>query len=57
LSVHPEEWRKQWFSMIPAGRLCDPYELKGVRTTVLSMVAEANSDRHMYSWRVMRRHT
>lgn len=30
LSVHPEEWRKQWFSMIPAGRLCDPYELKGV---------------------------
>ena len=31
LSVHPEEWRKQWFSMIPASRLCDPYELKGVR--------------------------
>lgn len=30
LSVHPEEWRKQWFSMIPAQRLCDPYELKGV---------------------------
>ncbi|KAJ9658432.1 hypothetical protein H2198_003716 [Neophaeococcomyces mojaviensis] len=29
LSVHPEEWRKQWFSMIPAQRLCDPYELKG----------------------------
>lgn len=30
LSVHPEEWRKQWFEMIPARRLCDPYELKGV---------------------------
>jgi sorbose reductase len=30
LSVHPEEWRKKWFSMIPANRLCDPYELKGV---------------------------
>ena len=29
LSVHPEEWRKQWFSMIPASRLCDPFELKG----------------------------
>lgn len=29
LSVHPEEWRKQWFSMIPAARLCDPCELKG----------------------------
>ena len=31
LSIHPEEWRKQWFSMIPAQRLCQPYELKGVR--------------------------
>ena len=29
LSVHPEEWRRRWFSMIPAQRLCDPYELKG----------------------------
>jgi NAD(P)-dependent dehydrogenase (short-subunit alcohol dehydrogenase family) len=29
LSVHPEAWRKQWFSMIPAARLCDPSELKG----------------------------
>lgn len=31
LSVHPEEWRNKWFGMIPAQRLCDPYELKGVR--------------------------
>lgn len=30
LSVHPEEWRQKWFGMIPAQRLCDPYELKGV---------------------------
>lgn len=30
LSVHPEAWREKWFSMIPAARLCDPYELKGV---------------------------
>lgn len=30
LEVHPEEWRKKWFTMIPAQRLCDPYELKGV---------------------------
>lgn len=30
LSVHPEEWRTKWFGMIPAQRLCDPYELKGV---------------------------
>ncbi len=29
LSVHHEEWRERWFSMIPAQRLCDPYELKG----------------------------
>ncbi|KAF9876114.1 short chain dehydrogenase reductase family [Colletotrichum karsti] len=29
LSVHPEEWRKKWFSMIPGGRLCEPAELKG----------------------------
>lgn len=36
LSVHPEEWRKQWFSMIPAQRLCDPYELKGVRQLQIS---------------------
>ncbi|KAF6809234.1 short chain dehydrogenase reductase family [Colletotrichum sojae] len=29
LSVHPEEWRNKWFSMIPGGRLCEPAELKG----------------------------
>lgn len=30
LDVHPQQWRDVWFSMIPAGRLCATYELKGV---------------------------
>ena len=30
LATHPEEWRQKWFTLIPAERLCDPYELKGV---------------------------
>lgn len=30
LDVHPKEFVEKWFSMIPASRLCDPYELKGV---------------------------
>lgn len=29
LDVHPEEFRKKWFEMIPAARLCEPAELKG----------------------------
>lgn len=29
LKVHPEEWRRQWFSMIPGRRLCKAAELKG----------------------------
>lgn len=29
LDVHPREWREKWLSMVPAGRLCDPGELKG----------------------------
>ncbi|OAA68712.1 oxidoreductase, short chain dehydrogenase/reductase family [Niveomyces insectorum RCEF 264] len=29
LTIHPEEWRKKWFSMIPGARLCEPSELKG----------------------------
>jgi sorbose reductase len=28
----PEEWNKQWMKMIPAGRMGDPEELKGVGT-------------------------
>lgn len=30
LDVHPKEWRDAWFQMVPAQRLCAPYELKGV---------------------------
>ncbi|ORY08479.1 hypothetical protein BCR34DRAFT_675066 [Clohesyomyces aquaticus] len=29
LTVHPTAWRDKWFGMVPAGRLCDPNELKG----------------------------
>lgn len=53
LSVHPEEWRNKWFSMIPAGRLCDPYELKGV--CIPGPWTQNNADlcRHMCFWQVM----
>ena len=30
LDVHPKEWRDTWFAQIPAQRLCQTYELKGV---------------------------
>ncbi|EGV65452.1 NAD(P)-dependent, short-chain alcohol dehydrogenase [Yamadazyma tenuis] len=36
LDVHPKEWRKTWFNMIPAKRLCAPYELKGVYVFIAS---------------------
>lgn len=42
LSVHPEEWRQKWFQMIPAQRLCDPYELKGVSRAFPLVMALAN---------------
>ncbi|RAL12546.1 SDR family oxidoreductase [Aspergillus homomorphus CBS 101889] len=29
LDIHPLEWREKWFSMIPAQRMADAYELKG----------------------------
>lgn len=31
LDHHPKEWREKWLEMIPARRMADPYELKGVR--------------------------
>lgn len=49
LSVHPEEWRKQWFSMIPAQRLCDPYELKGVSRYSQLSRSRLTCFRHMFS--------
>lgn len=30
LDAHPAEWRDRWMAMIPAERMCAPYELKGV---------------------------
>ncbi|PWY88299.1 oxidoreductase [Aspergillus heteromorphus CBS 117.55] len=29
LDIHPQEWREKWYSMIPARRMADAYELKG----------------------------
>ncbi|KAL2836798.1 hypothetical protein BJX68DRAFT_259800 [Aspergillus pseudodeflectus] len=29
LDIHPEEWREKWYSMIPARRMAETYELKG----------------------------
>lgn len=49
LSVHPDEWRKKWFDMIPAQRLCDPYELKGVSSSRMRKARTllTASNRHM----------
>lgn len=30
LDIHPLEWREKWLSMIPANRMAQTYELKGV---------------------------
>jgi len=30
LDIHPKEWREKWFDMIPAKRMAECYELKGV---------------------------
>ncbi|OGE49395.1 hypothetical protein PENARI_c021G12239 [Penicillium arizonense] len=29
LDIHPKEWQEKWFSMIPAQRMAECYELKG----------------------------
>ncbi|KAL3454277.1 hypothetical protein BJX65DRAFT_263094 [Aspergillus insuetus] len=29
LDIHPQEWREKWYSMIPARRMAETYELKG----------------------------
>lgn len=30
LDIHPLEWREKWNDMVPAKRMADAYELKGV---------------------------
>lgn len=35
LDIHPQEWRDKWYDMIPAKRMAQPYELKGVSTSSL----------------------
>lgn len=32
LDIHPQEWRDKWYDMIPAKRMAQTYELKGVST-------------------------
>lgn len=33
LDHHPKEWREKWYDMIPAKRMAQAYELKGVCCT------------------------
>lgn len=33
LDIHPQEWRDKWYEMIPAKRMAQTYELKGVSTS------------------------
>lgn len=37
--TQPEEWKKVWFSQIPAKRMCSPYELKGVYVFLASQAS------------------
>lgn len=56
LSVHPEEWRQKWFGMIPAQRLCDTYELKGVSCFIKPDSNSLTRPRSMSFWRATRLH-
>jgi NAD(P)-dependent dehydrogenase (short-subunit alcohol dehydrogenase family) len=38
LDIHPEEWRTKWLSMIPAQRMAQTYELKGVSKAAYSIM-------------------
>jgi NAD(P)-dependent dehydrogenase (short-subunit alcohol dehydrogenase family) len=35
LDIHPQEWRDKWYDMIPAKRMAEAYELKGVSINLL----------------------
>lgn len=44
LDIHPLEWREKWLSMIPANRMAQAYELKGVSTKrTRKLIQSANS--------------
>lgn len=48
LDIHPQEWRDKWYSMIPANRMAQTYELKGVRISTFLQDSRANQVRLMY---------
>lgn len=35
LDQHPKEWHDKWMSMVPAARVCEPHELKGVSSSLV----------------------
>ena len=45
LSIHPEEWRKKWFDMIPGARMAKAAELKSVSFSK-SCVWNTSADSH-----------
>jgi NAD(P)-dependent dehydrogenase (short-subunit alcohol dehydrogenase family) len=44
LDIHPKEWREKWYSMVPAQRFADTYELKGVSFEVFFQVKCSSAD-------------
>ena len=47
LDIHPQEWRDKWYDMIPAKRMAQTYELKGVSTS--SPLACIDLTNYLYS--------
>ncbi|KAL4930355.1 SDR family oxidoreductase [Aspergillus undulatus] len=45
LDIHPSEWKEKWFDMIPAKRMAETYELKGVCMLYLSLCEEGEANR------------
>ena len=55
LVIHPKEWREKWLDMIPAKRMAECYELKGVRSRLLQDRADLTiPSRLMFSVHRMR---
>ncbi|OJJ49474.1 hypothetical protein ASPZODRAFT_129952 [Penicilliopsis zonata CBS 506.65] len=44
LDIHPNEWQKKWLDMIPANRMADPYELKGVSSAAFFCLPFASKE-------------